>query len=110
MAVAARGRTCRSSGKTIPRRQRTTRSAPPTTLFDGDRDWAWSSLLLRCPRIDDKGAQFLIQRHEVGLECHRDRARPAETDAAFVEDAAGPCAHHADASRKERRLAHTGRH
>ena len=48
-----------------------------------------------------KVAQLLVQRHEVRLEGHRDRARPREVDAAVVEDAAGPRAHHADAAARE---------
>ena len=55
--------------------------------------------------ILDEGAQLLIERHEIGLERHRDRARPLEGDAAVVDDAAGPRAHHADAAAEERGLA-----
>ena len=47
----------------------------------------------------------MIQRHEIGFERHRHRARPLEGDAAVVEDAAGPRAHHAYAAGEKAGLA-----
>src|SRR5262245_46514071 len=68
------------------------------------------SLLRRGAGIDDQGAELLVKRDEVRLERHCDRARPRKLDAAVVEDAAGPCAHHADAAGEEAGLAQIMRH
>src|SRR4051812_33703503 len=109
--------TCDGRGSTrsdIPViRQNSSQATKNKTISAADRAfWLISrlgmsgrSLCRRASGIDDEGAEFLVERHEIGFERHRHRARPVEGDAAVIEDAAGPCAHHADAAGKETRLA-----